>query len=55
MDRLHVSATGLFTDPTRRTTRKTRVYGGQQQVVRIDRETREPAPESFTSKSLAYP
>ena len=54
LDRLHISATGLFTDPTRRTTRKTRVYGGQQQVVRIDRETREPAPESFTSKFLAY-
>jgi D-beta-D-heptose 7-phosphate kinase/D-beta-D-heptose 1-phosphate adenosyltransferase len=38
----------------RRTTRKTRVYGGQQQVVRIDRETRTPAPESFTVRALEY-
>ncbi len=54
LERLQVEAKGLFTDPARRTTRKTRVYGGQQQVVRIDRETRTPAPESFTAKALAY-
>ena len=52
--RLQVTAEGLFTDPARRTTRKTRVYGGQQQVVRIDRETRTQAPESITSKALEY-
>jgi D-beta-D-heptose 7-phosphate kinase/D-beta-D-heptose 1-phosphate adenosyltransferase len=54
LDRLHISAAGLFTDQARRTTRKTRVYGGQQQVVRIDRETREPAPDSCTAGALAY-
>jgi D-beta-D-heptose 7-phosphate kinase/D-beta-D-heptose 1-phosphate adenosyltransferase len=51
---LQVEAGGLFTDPARHTTRKTRVYGGQQQVVRIDRETRTPAPASFTAKALEY-
>ena len=54
LDRLQVEAGGLFSDPARRTTRKTRVYGGQQQVVRIDRETRTPAPASFTTRALQY-
>jgi len=54
LTRLGVEAGGLFTDPARRTTRKTRVYGGQQQVVRIDRETRTPAPENFTAAALEY-
>jgi D-beta-D-heptose 7-phosphate kinase/D-beta-D-heptose 1-phosphate adenosyltransferase len=54
LGRLRVEAQGLFTDPARRTTRKTRVYGGQQQVVRIDRETRTPAPESFTTAALEH-
>ena len=31
----------LFSDPTRRTSRKTRVVAAHQQIVRIDRETRE--------------
>jgi D-beta-D-heptose 7-phosphate kinase/D-beta-D-heptose 1-phosphate adenosyltransferase len=52
--RLQVETQGLFSDPDRRTTRKTRVYGGQQQVVRLDRETRTPAPESFTAGALDY-
>ncbi|MGQ9688663.1 MAG: D-glycero-beta-D-manno-heptose-7-phosphate kinase [Desulfobaccales bacterium] len=51
--RLQIDPAGLFTEPGRRTTRKTRVYGGQQQVVRIDRETRMPAPEEFTRRFLA--
>uniref|UniRef100_A0A7C3Z1Z9 Bifunctional protein HldE n=1 Tax=Desulfobacca acetoxidans TaxID=60893 RepID=A0A7C3Z1Z9_9BACT len=54
LGRLKVAADGLFTAPERRTTRKTRVYGGQQQIVRIDRETRTPAPESFITRALAY-
>jgi D-beta-D-heptose 7-phosphate kinase/D-beta-D-heptose 1-phosphate adenosyltransferase len=54
LGRLQVEAQGLFTDPARRTTRKTRVYGGQQQVVRLDRETRTPAPESFTTRALEH-
>jgi D-beta-D-heptose 7-phosphate kinase / D-beta-D-heptose 1-phosphate adenosyltransferase len=54
LGRLQVKAEGLFTDSSRHTTRKTRVYGGQQQVVRIDRETRTSAPASFTIKALDY-
>jgi len=52
--RLRIGDQGLFTDPARPTTRKTRVYGGQQQVVRIDRETRDSAPASFTDQALAH-
>jgi len=52
--RLGADDQGLFTDPSRRTTRKTRVYGGQQQVVRIDRETRLPAPKELSAKALEH-
>ena len=59
MVRLGVGVDGLFTDPSRRTSRKTRVMGASQQVVRIDRETRTPArppsrppPGSFSSARL---
>jgi len=37
-----INTTGLVADSTRPTTCKTRVVAGQQQVVRMDRETREP-------------
>lgn len=37
---LGVDAGGLVQDPRRPTTRKTRILGGSQQVLRIDRETR---------------
>jgi D-beta-D-heptose 7-phosphate kinase / D-beta-D-heptose 1-phosphate adenosyltransferase len=47
MLRLGVGVEGLFTEPGRRTSRKTRVLGASQQVVRIDRETRAPAPPTF--------
>jgi D-beta-D-heptose 7-phosphate kinase / D-beta-D-heptose 1-phosphate adenosyltransferase len=47
MARLGVDTTGLFADQKRRTSRKTRVLGNSQQVVRIDRETRNPAGPEF--------
>jgi D-beta-D-heptose 7-phosphate kinase/D-beta-D-heptose 1-phosphate adenosyltransferase len=47
MLRLGVGVEGLYTDYERRTSRKTRVIGASQQVVRIDRETRIPAPPAF--------
>jgi D-beta-D-heptose 7-phosphate kinase / D-beta-D-heptose 1-phosphate adenosyltransferase len=47
MTRLGVPAEGLFSDPARRTSRKTRVIGASQQVMRIDRETRTPASPAF--------
>ncbi|HWI40456.1 MAG TPA: bifunctional D-glycero-beta-D-manno-heptose-7-phosphate kinase/D-glycero-beta-D-manno-heptose 1-phosphate adenylyltransferase HldE [Verrucomicrobiae bacterium] len=39
-----VSADGLYRDPSRPTSRKTRVISAHQQIVRIDRETRDPLP-----------
>ena len=53
LDRLGISPQGLFADPQRRTTRKTRVFANQQQVVRIDRETRVPAPPAFEDWALS--
>ncbi len=47
LQRLGVETQGLWVSPRRQTTRKTRVIGGNQQVVRIDREDRLPAPEEF--------
>jgi D-beta-D-heptose 7-phosphate kinase/D-beta-D-heptose 1-phosphate adenosyltransferase len=54
LTRLGVGVTGLFTDPGRRTSRKTRVMAGSQQVVRIDRESREPAPPEFAAAARQY-
>ncbi|MBM4286210.1 MAG: D-glycero-beta-D-manno-heptose-7-phosphate kinase [Deltaproteobacteria bacterium] len=47
LGRLGIDPAGLFWDPERLTTRKTRVLANQQQAVRIDRETRHPAPPAF--------
>ena len=45
--RLGVDRGGLFADAQRQTTLKTRVIGGNQQIVRIDRENRQPAASWF--------
>ena len=37
-----VAVDAIFRDPARRTSRKTRVVASHQQIVRIDRESREP-------------
>jgi D-beta-D-heptose 7-phosphate kinase/D-beta-D-heptose 1-phosphate adenosyltransferase len=47
LNRLGVNPHGLFVDPQRQTTLKTRVIGGNQQIVRIDRENRQPAADWF--------
>jgi D-beta-D-heptose 7-phosphate kinase/D-beta-D-heptose 1-phosphate adenosyltransferase len=52
--RLGVGVAGLFTDPERRTSRKTRVMGDSQQMVRIDRESRAPAPPGFVAAAREY-
>ena len=54
LSRLGVSPEGLFTDAARQTTRKTRVVGDHQQVVRIDRETMVPAGLEFLAAALAF-
>lgn len=47
LQRLGVETSCLIGEPQRQTTRKTRVIGGNQQVVRIDREDRQPAAAGF--------
>ena len=54
LDRLGVDPRGLFVDSGRQTTIKTRVIGGNQQIVRIDRENRQPAPEWFFHEAQQY-
>ena len=54
MLRLGVGVEGLFTDAFRRTSRKTRVIGAAQQVVRIDRETRTPAQPAFEQAARKF-
>lgn len=39
---LKVDTRGLLIDPNRKTSTKTRIIAGSQQVVRVDRETRDP-------------
>ncbi len=45
--RRNVATTAVFRDPSRRTSRKTRVVAANQQIVRIDRETKESLTEGF--------
>jgi D-beta-D-heptose 7-phosphate kinase/D-beta-D-heptose 1-phosphate adenosyltransferase len=54
LKRLGVGARGLLADPGRRTSRKTRVLGNHQQVVRIDRESRDPAPPGFLEAASRF-
>jgi D-beta-D-heptose 7-phosphate kinase/D-beta-D-heptose 1-phosphate adenosyltransferase len=49
-----VDISGVFEDPMRTTSRKTRVVAANQQIVRIDRETREPIPEEFEERILRF-
>ncbi|QSR89058.1 bifunctional heptose 7-phosphate kinase/heptose 1-phosphate adenyltransferase [Methylacidiphilum caldifontis] len=45
---------GILTVPGRLTTQKTRIFGRQQQVVRVDRETIEPIPETIKKDIFVY-
>lgn len=49
-----VSVAAVFRDPTRRTSRKTRVVAAHQQIVRIDRETREPLAAGVEEQLCAW-
>ena len=42
-----IDTEAIFLDPGRRTSRKTRVVAANQQIVRIDRESREALPAAF--------
>lgn len=48
-----IGTRGLVSSPTRPTSRKTRIVAHQQQVVRIDRETRESLDAPMTRRLLA--
>ncbi len=54
LTRLGAGVAGLFTDPRRRTSRKTRVMGNSQQMVRIDRESRAPAAGAFVAAAREF-
>ena len=49
-----VDLAGLFQDPERRTSKKTRVIAANQQIVRIDRETRSPIGELCQGAILGF-
>jgi D-beta-D-heptose 7-phosphate kinase/D-beta-D-heptose 1-phosphate adenosyltransferase len=49
-----VDLAGLFDDPDRRTSKKTRVIAANQQIVRIDRETRSPLGARSEGSILGY-
>lgn len=48
--RRNVATDAIFLDPGRRTSRKTRVVAANQQIVRIDRESREALPAAFEKR-----
>ncbi len=54
LDDLEVSDRGLVQSPDRPTTVKTRVVAQSQQVVRVDRENRQPAGPQDTAAILDY-
>lgn len=49
-----VDVAGVFEDPMRRTSKKTRVVAAHQQMVRIDRESREPLSPEFEEKIAGF-
>jgi D-beta-D-heptose 7-phosphate kinase / D-beta-D-heptose 1-phosphate adenosyltransferase len=49
-----VDLAGLFEDSGRRTSKKTRVIAANQQIVRIDRETRSPVGTASEAGMLGY-
>jgi len=50
---LGVDTAGILEDPLRRTSKKTRVLASHQQIVRIDRETREPLRPEYEQQLCA--
>ncbi len=50
----HIDTRAIFLDPGRRTSRKTRVVAAHQQIVRIDRESREALPSSVEQQLCTW-
>jgi D-beta-D-heptose 7-phosphate kinase/D-beta-D-heptose 1-phosphate adenosyltransferase len=51
---MRVDTEGLFEDPMRATSKKTRVLASNQQIVRIDRETKQPVSSELEERICAY-
>ena len=49
-----ISGAGIFTEPMRHTTLKTRIIAGHQQIVRIDWEHRHSLPKELNQKIFAF-
>ncbi len=49
-----IDVSGIFEDPLRTTSRKTRVVAANQQIVRIDRESRDPIGAGFEEKIIGF-
>jgi len=49
-----IDVSGVFEDPLRTTSRKTRVVAANQQIVRIDRESRDPIGTDYEQKIVGY-
>jgi len=49
-----VDVSGVFEDPLRTTSKKTRVVAANQQIVRIDRETKEPLNPEFEARLIRF-
>lgn len=50
----HIDTQAIFIDPERRTSRKTRVVASHQQIVRIDRESREALPAAVEQQLCSW-
>lgn len=51
---LKVDTRGLIIDQERKTSKKTRIIAGSQQVVRVDRETRDPINDSIKEELIGF-
>ncbi|HEY6007972.1 MAG TPA: bifunctional D-glycero-beta-D-manno-heptose-7-phosphate kinase/D-glycero-beta-D-manno-heptose 1-phosphate adenylyltransferase HldE [Geobacteraceae bacterium] len=49
-----IAVAGIFPDPARTTSRKTRVLASHQQILRIDREVRDPVSPEFERQLAEY-
>ncbi len=50
----NIDVSGVITDPTRPTTRKTRVIAQNQQVIRVDREQTQPVSEAVAQRLIHH-
>ncbi len=51
---LKVDTSGLIQDPTRPTTKKTRIIGGHQHVLRLDRETQQEISDDHVTRLIQF-